>query len=72
MFDNSCCFEPTDIKNGIPKLLHGCQAIIVQWKAEIAVAVAHLALLGVKRQEPAFWGLHKRKAVIMAAFLLFL
>ena len=27
MYDNSCCFEPTDTLNGIPILSSGCQAL---------------------------------------------
>ncbi len=61
MCDNSCCFEPTFTLNGIPILPSGCQALIAQGKAEALVAVTHLASLGVKRQEPAFWGIHKRQ-----------
>ena len=59
MFDNSCCFEPTFTLNGIPILARRCQAIIAQWKAEALFAVTHLALLGVKKQEAAFWGYNK-------------
>ena len=54
MYDNSCYFEPTFTLNGIPISARRCQAIIAQWKAEALFAVTHLALLGVKRQEPAF------------------
>ena len=53
-------FEPTDTLNGIPILPCGCQALTsregLEGKAEALAAVTHLALLGVKRQEPAFWG----------------
>jgi len=34
-------------------------------------AVTHLALLGVKMQEPAFWGITKDKGGFIAAFLLY-
>lgn len=32
------------------------------------VAVTHLALLGVKRQETAFWGIIQKKKRLIAAF----
>ena len=60
MYDNSCCFEPTDTLNGSPILPGSCQAPTssegLEGKVKVLVAVTHLALLGVKRQEPAFWG----------------
>lgn len=59
MFDNSCYFEPTDTLNGIPTLPYRCQAPTrkrIGGEGKSKVAVTHLALLGVKVQEPAFWG----------------
>ncbi len=53
------CFEPTDTLNGIPTSSNGCQASTHMRIAEedkSLFAVTHLALLGVKRQEPTFWG----------------
>lgn len=53
-------FEPTDTLNGIPTSSGGCQALThlrgLEGKAKAQIAVTHLAQLGVKRQEPAFWG----------------
>lgn len=62
MFDNSCHFEPTFTLNGMLTLEHGCQAFIVQRKAEVLSAAAHLALLGVKIQEPAFWVTNEKQS----------
>ncbi len=55
MHDNSCDFEPTFTLKGIPILPIGCQALIASGEGRREVAVTHLALLGVKKQEPAFW-----------------
>jgi len=41
----------------------------LEGKAKAQIAVTHLALLGVKRQEPAFWG-YERRAARLAALLL--
>ena len=71
MYDNSCYFEPTFTLNGIPILARRCQAIIAQWKAEALFAVTHLALLGVKRQEPAF-RVTKEKTVLRGCFFFFM
>ena len=52
-------FEPTDTLNGIPILSYSCQASTrkrIAGEGKSMIAVAHLAWLGVKRQEPAFWG----------------
>ena len=52
-------FEPTDTLKGIPILPGGCQAptrMRIAGEGKSLVAVTHLALLGVKRQEPAFRG----------------
>ena len=52
-------FEPTFTLNGIPTLSCGCQASTrkrIAGEGKSMIAVTHLALLGVKRQEPAFWG----------------
>lgn len=59
MHDKSCYFEPTDTLNGILILPYRCQAsgfrpYAVEGRS--MVAVTHLALLGVKIQDPAFWG----------------
>ena len=62
MCDNSCYFEPTFTLNGILILEHRCQAFIAQRKAEVLPAVAHLALLGVKIQEPAFWVTNEKQS----------
>ena len=62
MCDNSCHFEPTFTLNGILILEHRCQAFIAQSKAEVLPAVAHLALLGVKIQEPAFWVTNEKQS----------
>ena len=62
MCDNSCHFEPTFTLNGIPILGYGCQAFIMQRKAEVSPAVAHLGLLGVKIQEPAFWATNEKQS----------
>ena len=54
---NSCYFEPTFTLNGIPILCDGCQAPQYgQGKAEVALRSPTWRELGVKRQEPAFWG----------------
>ena len=52
-------FEPTFTLNGIPILPSGCQALTrkrIGREGKKLVAVTHLALLGVKKQEAAFWG----------------
>ena len=57
-------FEPTFTLNGIPILPCGCQAsthMRIAGEGKSMVAVTHLALLGVKRQEPAFWGFKRRR-----------
>ena len=54
----SCYFEPTFTLNGIPISPSGCQAPLRKkqtGEGKRLVAVTHLALLGVKIQEPAFW-----------------
>lgn len=76
MNDNSCCFEPTVTLNGIPTSPYGCQALIMPGKAEVLVAVTHLALarsqktrtviLGNKPKE--FFGSTKEKSSRKAAF----
>lgn len=46
MLDNSYYFEPTVTLKGIPILSDGCQASerkFTQWKAEVMIAVTHLA-----------------------------
>ena len=51
-------FEPTSTLNGIPTLSCGCQASTrkrIAGEGKSMIAVTHLALLGVKRQEAAFW-----------------
>ena len=57
----SCYFEPTFTLNGIPILWDGCQASISQRKAEVTLRSPTWRELGVKVQEPAFWG-YLRKA----------
>ena len=52
----SCYFEPTFTLNGIPILCDGCQAPIGQGKAEVALRSPTWRELGVKVQEPTFWG----------------
>ena len=57
-------FEPTFTLNGIPISPSGCQAPLhkkTSGEGKSEVAVTHLALLGVKRQEPTFWGIRKSK-----------
>ena len=60
----SCYFEPTDTLNGIPTLSYRCQASSLFGHCAVEdrsmVAVTHLALLGVKIQDTAFWGTYKR------------
>ena len=52
MHDNSCCIEPTFTLNGIPISVSDVRPpFAVEGRKQRAVA--HLALLGVKRQEPA-------------------
>jgi len=54
---NSCYFEPTFTLNGIPILCDGCHAPqFGQGKAEGTLRSPTWRELGVKRQEPAFWG----------------
>ena len=54
---NSCYFEPTFTLNGILILCDGCQAPQYgQGKAEVTLRSPTWRELGVKRQEPAFWG----------------
>ena len=63
MFETLVSFEPTFTLNGIPISPSGCQAPLLRktsGEGKSEVAVTHLALLGVKRQEPAFWGLYER------------
>ena len=52
----SCYFEPTFTLNGIPILCDGCQASISQRKAEVTLRSPTWRELGVKVQEPTFWG----------------
>ncbi len=59
---NSCYFEPTFTLNGIPILCNGCQASISQRKAEVTLRSPTWRELGVKVQEPAFWGYLGRAA----------
>ncbi len=62
-------FEPTFTLNGIPISPGGCQAPLrkkLSGEGKSMVAVTHLALLGVKRQEPAFWGYTKDKGELLA------
>ncbi len=57
-------FEPTFTLNGIPTLPCGCQASTrkrIAGEGKSMVAVTHLALLGVRRQEPAFWDITEEK-----------
>lgn len=57
-------FEPTFSLNGIPILLIGCQALTrkrIGREGKRLVAVTHLALLGVKKQDAAFWVITKEK-----------
>ena len=64
MFVTLVNFEPTFTLNGIPILPSGCQAPLrkkLSGEGKSEVAVTHLASLGVKRQEPAFWGFTKDK-----------
>lgn len=70
MCDNSCYFEPTDTLNGILILPYRCQAsgfrpYAVEGRS--MVAVTHLALLGVKIQDSAFWAIQKKKQSHYAA-----
>ena len=63
MFETLVSFEPTFTLNGIPISPSGCQAPLLRktpGEGKSEVAVTHLASLGVKRQEPAFWGLYER------------
>ena len=54
---NSCYFEPTFTLNGIPILCDRCQAPhIGQGKAEVTLRSPTWRELGVKVQEPTFWG----------------
>lgn len=60
-------FEPTDTLNGIPKSLYGCQAPTrkrIGGEGKSIAAVTHLARLGVRRQEPAFWGYTNDKRAV--------
>ena len=71
----SCYFEPTDTLNGILILPYRCQASGFRPYAvedRSMVAVTHLALLGVKIQDPAFWGStkDKKQSFYTAAFVL--
>ncbi len=52
----SCYFEPTFTLNGIPILCSRCQAPISQGKAEVILRSPTWRELGVKVQEPTFWG----------------
>ena len=64
MFETLVSFEPTFTLNGIPISPSGCQAPLLRktpGEGKSKVAVTHLALLGVKIQEPAFWGFTKDK-----------
>jgi len=57
-------FEPTFTLNGIPILPCSCQASTrkrIAGEGKNVVAVTHLALLGVKKQEAAFWGYYFTK-----------
>ena len=58
----SCYFEPTFTLNGIPILCDGCQASICQRKAEVTLRSPTWRELGVKVQEPTFWGYLRRAA----------
>ena len=69
MFETLVSFEPTFTLNGIPILPSGCQAPLrkkTSGEGKSVVAVTHLALLGVKRQEPAFWAYTKDKGELLA------
>ena len=59
MFETLVSFEPTFTLNGIPILPSGCQALThfvrIGREGKRLVAVTHLALLGVKKQDAAFW-----------------
>ena len=67
MCDNPCYFEPTFTFHGILISLQFMSGLLSQWKAEIAAAVTHLALLGVKIRKTALWGLfmHKNHMVVI-------
>ncbi len=65
MRDNSCSFWTYITLNGIPISSGGCQALTLSRRigreGKNLIAVTHLALLGVKEQEAAFWGTTKDK-----------
>ena len=58
MTDNACCIEPTFTLNGTPILqnsMPSLPAFADAVEGSECAAVTHLALLGVKIQETAFW-----------------
>ena len=68
-------FEPTFTLNGIPISPSGCQAPLhmkTPGEGKSKVAVTHLASLGVKRQEPTFWGIRKIKRELETTLFVFL
>lgn len=68
MFDNSCHFEPTFFlrDSNISVLMPSLQRVDGRDSGE----VAHLALLGLKIQEPAFW-VYKQIIKAVVRLLLF-
>ena len=69
MFETLVSFEPTFTLNGIPISPSGCQAPLLRktsGEGKSVVAVTHLALLGVKRQEPAFWAYTEDERELLA------
>ncbi len=67
-------FEPTFTLNGIPISPIGCQAPLrekTSGEGKRLVAVTHLALLGVKRQEPTFWAIQRIKRELETTLFVF-
>ena len=67
MCDTPVIFEPTFTLNGIPILPDRMSGRHYAAEDRRTVAVTHLAMLGVKKQEAAFWGYERKEQPSMAA-----